>query len=76
MPTSIGDLVAAVRATNAVITDPSATQKDLEAAAEAEHETVSAYLEESHAGAQLEAQAESRRLRPAAPLGLETERHR
>ena len=31
MPTTIGDLVAAVQATNAVIKDPSATQKDLEA---------------------------------------------
>ena len=59
MPTSIGDLVAAVQATNAVIKDPSATQKDLERAAEAEHETVAAYLEESHSGAQAEAQAQA-----------------
>lgn len=59
MPTTIGDLIAAVQATNAVIKDPSATQKDLEAAGQAESEVVSAYLEESHVGAQMEAQAEA-----------------
>jgi hypothetical protein len=59
MPTTIGDLAAAVEATNAVIKDPSATQKDLERAAAAENEVVSAYLQESHAGAQTEAQAEA-----------------
>jgi hypothetical protein len=51
--------MAAVEAANAVIKDPAATQKDLERAAEAENETVSAYLEESHASAQIEAQAEA-----------------
>ena len=59
MPATIGDLVAAVEAVNAVIKDPDATQKDLERAAEAENETVWAYLEESRASTQIEAQAEA-----------------
>jgi hypothetical protein len=59
MATTISDLVAAVRATNAVIGDPQATQKDLEAAAAAEQETVAAYLSQSHAAWQAAVQAEA-----------------
>jgi hypothetical protein len=59
MPTTIKDLIAAVQATNAVITDPSGTQDQLGAAAETEHETVTAYLDEAHQAAQAERQAQA-----------------
>lgn len=51
MATIIEDLVAAVRATNALISDSQATRAGLEAAAAAEQETVTACLSESHAAA-------------------------
>ena len=51
MATTIEDLVAAVQATNALISDPQATRANPETAAAAEQETVTAYLSESHAAA-------------------------
>lgn len=54
---TIGDVAAAVKATNELIKTPGTTQEQLKAAAEAEQETVSAYLEAEHGAAQEEAQA-------------------
>ena len=51
MATSIDDLVAAVKATNAALAAPDRTQARLEAAAKHEQATVSAYLQESRGGA-------------------------
>ncbi len=59
MPTTINDVLAAVQGVNNVLKNPSASQKDLDRAAELEQETITAYLQESHAGAQAEAQLEA-----------------
>lgn len=54
---TIGDVAAAVEATNALIRTPGTTQEQLQAAAETEQETVRAYLDSAHSAAQAEAQA-------------------